>query len=174
MSSAELAIEVNSDRYDSEVESDPDAPSPPPEPASVDDAIANATSERLRIALRALCRENEVARETASRILLVSASATATGKRKRYETCKNCKEEYDVQVNEKGFCVYHPGSKSVNEESKFWEYHRYEMYGEPCLLLNEPMFEEGMCWDCCEQSMSAGGCRTNRHKPAPAKKARVL
>ncbi|KAK5675881.1 hypothetical protein LTS10_011613 [Elasticomyces elasticus] len=113
------------------------------------------------------------AHKTASRVLLVSAPATATGKRQRYETCMKCEEEYDVQVNEKGMCVYHPGSKEVDGDSDTWADHDWRCHGEPDAHVDDPDYADGFMWDCCEAPVSAEGCETDRHRPAPAKKARA-
>ncbi|KAK3647096.1 hypothetical protein LTR56_008264 [Elasticomyces elasticus] len=117
MSSASLAIELSSDVHDSDNESEPRSPSPIPQPAGLEDAIGNASAATLRMLMKKICRQNTAAHKVASEVLLVSTPATTTGKRQRYETCMNCEEEYDVQVNEKGMCVYHPGSKEVDGDS---------------------------------------------------------
>lgn len=80
-------------------------------------AIDSATIDRLRTVLRAICTENPAAFKLACDNLLVvqGADGNTDTKRKRdeplqrFETCEQCKEEYDVLDNPDDACVWHPG-----------------------------------------------------------------
>ena len=83
------------------------SPTPQPIESPLQDAIGTASPEVLRTVLQRLCSDSKNAEALAKSMLLDSMPE---GKqRKTYESCKNCKIEYDVTGNQKGGCVYHPG-----------------------------------------------------------------
>lgn len=83
---------------------------------TLEDAIREATNDRVRIVLLDMVKENPVARELASKALLVQQEEASPSdnkkKRKRYEICKQCSKEYAVEENHGKICAHHPG-KSI-------------------------------------------------------------
>jgi hypothetical protein len=82
------------------------------------DAINSASPIRTRIVLIDICTQNPQACQLACDRLLLghkqsghksSAKRKRNTTRQRYEICKQCKEEYDVQDNPKDACIWHPG-----------------------------------------------------------------
>ena len=67
-------------------------------------AIATATPERLEIVLNTICNRNTEAAVLAPELMLTSSK-----KRKRYEICDNCNQEFDVNENNDKACQFHPG-----------------------------------------------------------------
>lgn len=80
---------------------------------TVEDAIREATNDRVRFVLLNMVKENPIARELASKALLVQQQESSpTGnnkKRKRFEICSQCSKEYAVEENHGKICVHHPG-----------------------------------------------------------------
>ncbi|KAF2212727.1 hypothetical protein CERZMDRAFT_6298, partial [Cercospora zeae-maydis SCOH1-5] len=85
--------------------------------------------------------------------------------RKAYEMCQNCKEEYSVENNYRGSCVYHNGNKIVNYDSEIWTDHDDACHGPPEAHENDPCYEEGFFWGCCEEPIDSAGCVVSRHEP---------
>jgi len=83
---------------------------------TVEDAIREATNDRVRIVLLDMVKESPIARELATKALLVQQkNATPSEnkrKRKRYEICRQCSKEYAVEENHEKICAHHPG-KSI-------------------------------------------------------------
>ena len=74
------------------------------------DAIHTATLSRLQTLLINIIKAVPAANELAEKELLVPWYGHKTNlKRKKFETCKNCNEEYMTDGNYKGACVYHEG-----------------------------------------------------------------
>ena len=93
----------------------------PEEPceARVVDAIHTATLPRLQTLLISIIKSVPAANELAEKELLVAWEGQKPSlKRKRFETCKNCKEEYNTARNYKGSCVYHEGKFFVLQKNK--------------------------------------------------------
>lgn len=70
-------------------------------------AIQSATPDRLESVLCSLCNDSREAATLASQLLLIGSK-----KRKRYEVCKNCDEEFDIEENGDQACQFHPGKSS--------------------------------------------------------------
>ena len=83
------------------------SPSPEPVASSVHEAIDSVDPEKLRVVLHQLCTTNKAAEVIVTTKLLDALSNGTL--RKAYEKCKHCKAEFNVLINEKGACVYHPG-----------------------------------------------------------------
>lgn len=84
------------------------SPSPAPEETSLDAAINDLSNESRTSLLQDICREIKGAEAlTSSRLLAPIEGSTA--KRKAYETCKHCRQEYAVIQNHNKACRYHPG-----------------------------------------------------------------
>jgi hypothetical protein len=95
--------------------------------ASLSEAINDATKERLNIVLHAIIQQNPHAAAIASGLLLADdVISIKTGdtdktpsnepprkKRKRYELCTQCDQEYDVTDNNDKSCNWHDGTRSL-------------------------------------------------------------
>ncbi|KAI9704481.1 MAG: hypothetical protein M1820_005555 [Bogoriella megaspora] len=77
------------------------------------EAVASAIPERLRRVVEDLIKSSSEAAEFIAGHLLTSSS-----KRKRYEICGQCHEEYDTTENENANdpCKYHPGEREVDQD----------------------------------------------------------
>jgi hypothetical protein len=89
-------------------------PSPAAKPTTVVQAIHSAESDRIYTLLLEMVTTIPAAKALAERRLLKSIAKTAAPaqpklKRKAYESCKNCGEEYSIDTNRKSACVYHKG-----------------------------------------------------------------
>lgn len=85
------------------------------EPTNVIQAIHTAAPDRIYTLLLEIVTIVPAAKTLAEERLLVPVTSTAEAsvqpnlKRKAYEMCANCDEEYFVENNRRGYCVYHPG-----------------------------------------------------------------
>ncbi|KAL8346113.1 hypothetical protein RB598_000152 [Gaeumannomyces tritici] len=84
----------------------------------------------------------------------------------RYETCEQCKEEYDAEDNGPTSCVWHYGDSKVDYEGDFWG------EDEGCRWVDSDWAREehpgGFIWDCCQQiGADTPGCQTGHHVPKP-------
>ncbi|KAF7185493.1 hypothetical protein HII31_13190 [Pseudocercospora fuligena] len=131
------------------------------------EAITTAPEIRLRALLRNIVQRVPEAHAIATRTLLASTT-TAGVKRKAFEKCKNCGDDYNVSENYKGACVYHEGVKEVDYESSTWDDHDPRCHGEPSELDDDPTYDDGFPWSCCEQTGDADGCVISRHQPKDA------
>ena len=94
---------------------------------TLEEAIETATASRLRTVLHQMCQDSHLVRDLATKALLSPTITPTEGtsesnlngrrKRKRFEVCEQCNDEYEVERNEMGLCVYHPGKYSL---SKHW------------------------------------------------------
>ncbi|KAJ9609962.1 hypothetical protein H2200_006292 [Cladophialophora chaetospira] len=137
------------------------------------DAIDAATASRLRMVLHQLCEDSSEAKNLVTKALLLPSAEsnlsalgdTTSRKRKRYEVCKNCNKEYEVERNNHGNCVYHPGEKIVDYESSMWDDHDDKTHGAPEMHEDDPDFQDGFNWSCCEGEIASKGCETTKHEP---------
>lgn len=163
-----------------------------PVSASLDEAIQSAPVSELRSLLKSICKKHDVARNMASVRLLAPAANGSANKRKAYEVCSQCGEDYLVEANVVGKCTFHQGEchsniqmqemltysrsagvKKVDFESDMWADHDERCHGRLEDFKDDPEFSEGFIWSCCDQDGDAEGCRVTRHKPlADAKRAR--
>ena len=84
-----------------------------PEESTISDAINSATKRRLQTVLSELYTESPDAARRISKKLLYPFDR-GTKRRRVYEICRNCKEEYDALNNDDGDCVYHPSTHITN------------------------------------------------------------
>ncbi|KAF2276430.1 uncharacterized protein EI97DRAFT_458365 [Westerdykella ornata] len=157
----------------------------------LDEAIECATITRLQRTIREMCDRSDEALQVAREALLVrnedeqkkedvakDLGPSSTNKRKRasgemmkrYEICKQCKQEYDVTKNWPESCVWHRGLLFVDNEHETWvDWPDFmDMYSEE--TQNE--YPEGFIWDCCEKRGTEPGCQKSIHRPKDAKRAR--
>lgn len=68
------------------------------------------------------------------------------------------------------------GEKEVDDNSDTWADHDPDCHGDPydSDLMNDPTFEDGYMWSCCEKYGGEEGCKQTKHKTAgqPRKKSR--
>ena len=88
--------------------------SPPYIDPYLEDAIKIAPAAKLRDILIRVCRQDDFAREYATGILLAPTENGSGRKRKRYEWCRNCDEDYNVLDNTVESCVIHTGNSRNN------------------------------------------------------------
>jgi hypothetical protein len=95
------------------------SPTPEPVASSLDDAIKAASVAQLQSLLIFICQKHEPAKKIASSRLLAPLESGTGQKRKAFEKCKNCGEEYNVLDNMKGFCEYHSGKSLRGPEQQY-------------------------------------------------------
>jgi len=91
----------------------------------------------------------------------------------RYMTCENCNEEFDVTDNGAEDCVWHEGEKELDDESSTWDDHDDNCHGDRRYLEDEPDYEDGYMWSCCEEPGSAEGCKKTKHKSPSTTNKRI-
>ncbi|KAI9769610.1 MAG: hypothetical protein M1839_003612 [Geoglossum umbratile] len=168
---------------------------PPPKPAAPDalkKAIMTLGTELLRKELEFLCQEFPAVIHTLEDRLLVqgkdvvryhmdtdsednanseeseSESSPAGGEEytARMATCENCDQEFDVTLNERGDCLWHPGIKTVDYDSDFWADHDVNCHGPYDAFEDDDNYAEGFMWDCCDEPGDDEGCKSTKHKTA--------
>ena len=99
----------------------------------------------------------------------------------RFAMCMNCEAEFNVTVNQKGDCLWHPGIhdvskrrcfdanmlqgvKEVDWNSDFWADHDENCHGPIEGFQDDPDMAEGFIWSCCEKLGDEGGCKSTKHK----------
>ena len=132
-----------------------------------------------------LCNRNAEARAYVESQLLRPIGTSTSRKRKAIEVCRNCDEEYDVSVNYKNMCSYHEGMLSLAVPSQYhsaepnigekevdwysgtWHDHNERTHGDPesADLIDDPDYEDGYIWSCCQKRIYKDGCVKARHKP---------
>lgn len=78
--------------------------------------------------------------------------------------CENCKEEFELDRNERGCCVWHLGRKVLNDAEDFWADHDPNCHGDPEIFIDDPDLAEGFLWTCCKKAGDADGCKKTKHK----------
>ena len=84
-------------------------PSPDPVETSLENAINTTPMKEIRQLLIDLVRTQSAVQEAVAKRLTAPIPGPGNRKRKAYETCVHCDEEYQVTENEEGDCIYHPG-----------------------------------------------------------------
>ncbi|KAF9443497.1 hypothetical protein P691DRAFT_679399 [Macrolepiota fuliginosa MF-IS2] len=91
----------------------------------------------------------------------------------RWETCQNCKEDYDVNTErEEGECEFHPGELEVDEDG--FPDHDEHVHGPMDTKENQRDFPENFIWSCCEGRGHEPGCVKDVHQSAVPRKRRRL
>ena len=78
---------------------DTSEPSPEPVESTLEHAINTAPLAELRALVKHLIRAQPVAKDLASRHLLAPIAGSVSRKRKAFEKCVNCEEDYRVTDN---------------------------------------------------------------------------
>ncbi|KIW91266.1 uncharacterized protein Z519_08162 [Cladophialophora bantiana CBS 173.52] len=159
---------------------------------TLEEAINSANTMRLRTVLLQMCHENAVCRYLAGKALMVPAQNAEpdpkTGMkrlRKVYEMCCQYSKEYQVERNEKvrdsariilklEVQDKHPVQryKEVDCNLHFWDDHDPDCHGDPGSFVDDPDYQEGFIWDCCDEDGNAEGCETSRHRPTRSVRAK--
>lgn len=84
------------------------SPTPPPQSASINQAIEDAPLAELKRLVQNLWADLPQSHTLIDAALRRPLGKSRKLKRKAFETCKNCHETYDVGENEMGMCRYHP------------------------------------------------------------------
>ncbi|OQO07448.1 hypothetical protein B0A48_07145 [Cryoendolithus antarcticus] len=104
------------------------SPTPPPREVTLPEAIAPLSGDRVRAILTKVCATKKSSGAFVMRMLLhpINDLEPADVKNQaRFQTCKHCKEEYEVGLNDAKSCRYHPGNAS-NSDSNSAERKRIE------------------------------------------------
>lgn len=144
-------------------------------------AIDSAHLDRVRKVLREICTESPAAFDLACGKLLIQDDqrAGSSTKRKRepaqrrYETCMQCKAEYDTTHNPKDACRWHEGETEPDFDGDFWTDHDEDIHGIIDSDFCRKEYPEGFMWNCCGKPGDAKGCMVDVHRPQTAKKAKV-
>ncbi|KAK5003314.1 hypothetical protein LTR28_010319, partial [Elasticomyces elasticus] len=100
---AKEAPHEEEDSSESDSDSEADLESETPEASDLTNAITSATYDRLCVVLTELCEESsDVARRVTEKLL--HSFDRGTKRRRVYEVCRHCKEEYDALNNDDGDC----------------------------------------------------------------------
>ena len=110
---SECPSESNDER-DSNASSESEASAPDKTTHTLEDAIRDATTSRLRKVLLQMCQDSLLARDLATKAFLRGEggqpSILSSGKkRKAYEVCCQCEKEYTVEENDGKSCFFHDG-----------------------------------------------------------------
>lgn len=90
-----------------------------PEESSLAEAISAAPQDVLLRFVQSLIRTNAVAKTAATQTFLTAIDASPVRKRKAYETCRNCGDDYNVDDNKLGDCYHHTGKSLLADHTCF-------------------------------------------------------
>ncbi|KAK0470257.1 uncharacterized protein EV420DRAFT_1663740 [Desarmillaria tabescens] len=140
--------------------------------AALHHAIASISESHLRQVIANLV-DNVPAVERAMARELVSFDPRSRSAAPRWETCGNCGEEYDLEVDrEPNECKFHPGEIEVDEASFVdWD---EDYHGPMDTLANRRAYPENFIWTCCEENTGSEGCVIQEHMPAVPRKRQRL
>ncbi|KAF2126573.1 hypothetical protein P153DRAFT_346475 [Dothidotthia symphoricarpi CBS 119687] len=149
----------------------------------LNEAIDNASVNRLRDILKTLCSKSDVTHASVCNELLLAKteetnSTSARGKRKRdgpeysgprFATCGRCFSEFDVTENGPESCQWHDGKTHSSASVEFWADTEEETFGPTNTDANKEEFPEGFIWSCCEVRGDEGdeGCQQGPHRVGP-------
>lgn len=157
---------------DDELPSDVDretsgSPTPPPQRASVRQAIESTPHSELKKLVTKLWRDLEGSRALIDETIRRPIPGSKKRKRRAFELCHHCQEHYDVNQNIVGSCRYHDGDREVDDESETWIDHDPDCHGDPSdlRLMSDPVYEDGYIMSCCDRRPYELGCVISRHKP---------
>lgn len=57
------------------------------------------------------------------------------------------------------------GVKTVDYASDFWADHDERCHGSMDSFVDDPDYEDGMIWSCCENALDEEGCERGKHVP---------
>jgi hypothetical protein len=67
------------------------------------------------------------------------------------------------------------GDKDVDEKSSTWDDHDEDCHGTYEACIDDPDYQSGFIWDCCDKKGDSSGCKTEKHNPTitEEKKTRI-
>ncbi|KAJ6452803.1 hypothetical protein C8R45DRAFT_1193505 [Mycena sanguinolenta] len=95
-------------------------------------------------------------------LVTTKGGKTKTNKPK-FDTCKHCKQGYDIAKNGKDGCVWHCGNLIVDEDV-WYEYSEIDQ-GPIDSKVNRKERPQGFYWDCCGLQLQSAGCLKSEHAP---------
>lgn len=160
------------------------------------EAVNDASKERLRFVLRDILEKHSDTITTASEhlVAVVSDNTNANGKRgvvdnpieisvkkrKRYDFCAQCEEEFDASGNAMESCNYHqgmrysskptqiltgPGELEMDDDCEIWDDWMDERDGIQDSESSRKDHPEGFIWDCCgRRGDTEFGCKRGPHR----------
>jgi hypothetical protein len=167
------------------------SPTPPPQRATIRQAIEGMPVEELKKLLIKIWRELEDSRAVIDNAVRRPIPGSRKRKRKAFEFCRKCHTHFDVELNEMGSCRYHDGEYNtlfqqpshfgpsltllenmtgdleVDDDSGTWTDHDPNCHGDPLdlRLMKDPVYEDGYMMSCCDRRPYELGCIISRHKP---------
>ncbi|QDS72736.1 hypothetical protein FKW77_003907 [Venturia effusa] len=121
------------------------------------DAITTAT-EHLVAAVP------DVTNKNGKRVVTDNSNELPVKRRKRYDRCVQCKEEFDVKGTHMEACNWHKGELEMDDENDMW-LHWTEGHGIADSEESKKAFPEGFIWDCCQRHGDAEfGCKRGPHR----------
>ncbi|OQO08909.1 hypothetical protein B0A48_05799 [Cryoendolithus antarcticus] len=141
------------------------SPTPPPNGMTLSEAIATVSEQTLRDVLTKVCAGQRSSRAFVTNLLSHPVPGPVSEKpqyQARYQNCKHCKEQYEVQSNDVVSC-----EKEVDYDGDFWADNDADVHGDPEELIQEDNsdYDEGAKWNCCDANGGAEGCLRSRHQP---------
>ncbi|KAF2668323.1 hypothetical protein BT63DRAFT_425645 [Microthyrium microscopicum] len=85
-------------------------------------------------------------------------------RRKRFEICKNCNEEFDHENNSRNSCLRHEDMKVVDTDSSVWADHDEACHGNYEHFIDDPVYADGFMWECCDRPSTSKGCKVSQHR----------
>ncbi|KAF7368896.1 hypothetical protein MVEN_00215500 [Mycena venus] len=80
----------------------------------------------------------------------------------KFQTCRHCKQGFDITTNDHNSCVWHYGNLTIDEE--VWVDH-YDPDGPIDTKENREDAPHGFFWDCCGLQLDSEGCLRTKHAP---------
>ncbi|KAK7902930.1 hypothetical protein LTR67_002576 [Exophiala xenobiotica] len=113
---------------------------------TLEEAIETATPSRLRTVLLQVCQDNHLARDLATKVLLVSTITPVEGT--RGSNLKDSRKR----------------TKMVDDNSSVWD--DFNGHGGNRMEdhVDDPEYQDGFLWTCCDGKLGSGGCKTTRHR----------
>ncbi|KAJ6551686.1 hypothetical protein B0H19DRAFT_176538 [Mycena capillaripes] len=78
----------------------------------------------------------------------------------KFETCRHCKQGFDVTTNKDDSCMWHYGNLTIDEA--VWVDH-YEADGPIDTKENRKNLPQSFFWDCCGLQLNSEGCLRTKH-----------
>lgn len=130
-------------------------------------AIMDASPELVKSALLRMIFD-EHCKKVAEREFLVESGCGAfmvSAKRRKWEVCGRCSQEFNVTMNSSDDCRWHRGSLDVDLESGSWKYHEEDRDGKIDTAEMRRKFPERFVWSCCgaRGDVKASGCQWDYH-----------
>ncbi|KAJ6475705.1 hypothetical protein C8R47DRAFT_665678 [Mycena vitilis] len=126
-------------------------------------ALKNALDKAPKAVLERLILEGAQSEAQVAKIFwdaLVATEGGGKSKVAKFETCRHCKQGFDVTANDHESCVWHYGNLTIDED--VWT-DQYAADGPIDTKENRKNLPQGFFWDCCGLQLKAGGCLRTKH-----------